>query len=117
MEQIKAEFKVLALRHHPDKSPGDEQSRETVLTVCDNVYTWACIKGAHYLELQRAYDTLTDEQKRAQYDRWLDGGAIVPFDTWMSLQSTHSVRVFKIVPSMTWCLQNPVYHVWENLEW
>ena len=85
--------------------------------MCDNVYTWACIKGAHYLELQRAYDTLTDEQKRAQYDRWLDGGAIIPFDTWMSLQSTHSVRVFNIVPSITWCLQNPVYHVWENLEW
>ena len=43
------------------------------------------------MELQRAYDVLTDEQKRAQYDRWLEGGAIIPFDTWMSLQSTHSV--------------------------
>ena len=45
------------------------------------------------MELQRAYDTLMDEQKRAQYDRWLEGGSIIPFDTWMSLQSTHSVRI------------------------
>ena len=45
------------------------------------------------MELQRAYDVLTDEQKRAQYDRWLEGGAIIPFDTWMSFQSTHSVRI------------------------
>ncbi|XP_065912063.1 J domain-containing protein-like [Dysidea avara] len=71
MDQIKAEFKVLVLRYHPDKTSGDESSR------------------AHYLELQHAYDTLTNEEKRAQYDRWLDGGAIVPFETWMRLQSTH----------------------------
>ena len=34
VEQIKAEFKVLALRHHPDKSPGDEQSREAASHCC-----------------------------------------------------------------------------------
>ena len=45
------------------------------------------------MELQRAYDVLTDEQKRAQYDRWLEGGAMIPFDTWMSIHSTHSVRI------------------------
>ena len=55
------------------------------------VHAKGFIKGAHYLELQRAYDVLSDDQKRAQYDRWLEGGAIVSFDTWMTLQSTHSV--------------------------
>ena len=69
-------------------------------TVVNNVSAKVCIKGAHYLELQRAYNTLTDEQKRAQYDRWLDGGAIVPFDTWMSLQSTHSVRISVVSESV-----------------
>lgn len=48
------------------------------------------------MELQRAYNTLTDEQQKLQYDRWLDGGAIVPFDTWMSLQSTHSVSGWNV---------------------
>ena len=49
------------------------------------------------MKLQQAYDVLTDEQKRAQYDRWLEGGAIIPFNTWMSLQSTHSVRILACI--------------------
>jgi len=97
MDQIKAEFKMLVLRHHPDKTSGDESSRELYPVMCDYLHVVWSFQGAHYLELQHAYNTLTDEEKRAQYDRWLDGGAIVPFETWMRLQSTHGVSTISLL--------------------
>lgn len=40
MEQISAEFKVRALKYHPDKNPGDKKAEETFqklnVSVCNN---------------------------------------------------------------------------------
>lgn len=50
-KEIKSAFRTLAHTHHPDKG-GDEQK---------------------FKEINQAYQTLSDEKKRAQYDRF--GGA------------------------------------------
>ncbi len=53
-EEIKKAFRKLAVKHHPDAG-GDEQK---------------------FKEISEAYDTLSDENKRAEYDQRLMFGAI-----------------------------------------
>ena len=59
-EEIKAAFRKLASKHHPDRNPGDE--------------------GAHqrFKDLNAAYQILGDPQKRAMFDRFGAGGAGAP---------------------------------------
>lgn len=49
--QIRRAYRKLALRHHPDKNPGDPTAAERFREICD------------------AYNVLADEQKRDIYDR------------------------------------------------
>ena len=49
---IKAAYRKLAMRHHPDRNPGDRQAE------------------TRFKSLSEAYEILKDEQKRAAYDRF-----------------------------------------------
>lgn len=49
---LKSAFRKLAMKHHPDKNPGDAAAE------------------AKFKELNEAYQTLSDPQKRAAYDRF-----------------------------------------------
>ncbi len=51
-DQIKSAYKKLAIKHHPDKNPGDKAAEEK------------------FKEAAEAYDVLRDAEKRAQYDRF-----------------------------------------------
>ncbi|MBM3732633.1 MAG: molecular chaperone DnaJ [Acidimicrobiia bacterium] len=51
-EDIKKAFRTLAMKHHPDRNPGDKKAEQ------------------RFKELNEAYDVLKDEQKRAAYDRF-----------------------------------------------
>jgi molecular chaperone DnaJ len=54
-EEIKKSYRKLAVKFHPDKNPGDHTAEEK------------------FKELGEAYDILSDEQKRAAYDRFGHG--------------------------------------------
>jgi molecular chaperone DnaJ len=55
-QQIKSAYRKLALKHHPDRNPGNTQAEE------------------HFKEAAEAYAVLADPQKRSLYDRFGHAG-------------------------------------------
>lgn len=54
-DEIKLAYRKLVKEHHPDKNPGEDTKKK-------------------FQEIQEAYETLGDEQKRRQYDARNSGG-------------------------------------------
>jgi len=67
VEQIKKQYRKLALQHHPDKQ-GDVEDKSGGLSEKDH----------HFIRIQEAYEVLSDNAKRRQYDSTLDFDDGVP---------------------------------------
>ncbi|XP_017469564.1 PREDICTED: J domain-containing protein isoform X1 [Rhagoletis zephyria] len=68
VEQIQAEYKVLALQYHPDKNDGDKDAE---------------IK---FQKLKEAKETLCDPEKRANYDKWRNSGIAMSYKNWLGMK-------------------------------
>lgn len=67
-DEIKSAYRKAALKHHPDRNPGDKAAEEA------------------FKKASEAYSVLGDPQKRARYDRFgtagdMPGGGGVPWDS------------------------------------
>lgn len=60
-DEIKSSFRKLAMKYHPDKNPGDPSAEE------------------QFKKINEAYSTLSDRQKRAEYDNIKQYGGAGPF--------------------------------------
>ncbi|CAG8724563.1 6984_t:CDS:2, partial [Cetraspora pellucida] len=74
-EQISTEYKKRALNCHPDKVK-DENAKKK------------------FYQLSTAYNILTDEIERSQYDRWRTGSIKIPYKMWreMVMRRGHTVH-------------------------
>src|SRR5216684_824907 len=52
VDELKKAYRTLAMKHHPDRNPGDKSAEQK------------------FKEVSEAYDILKDDQKRAAYDRF-----------------------------------------------
>ena len=59
--EIKKSYRVLAIKYHPDKNPGNKEAEEK------------------FKEAAEAYDVLSNDEKRARYDRFGHQGAAGSF--------------------------------------
>ena len=55
-DEIKKAYRKAAIKYHPDKNPGDKEAEEK------------------FKEAAEAYDVLSNEEKRARYDRFGHAG-------------------------------------------
>ena len=58
-DEVKKAFRKLARQYHPDKNPGDKASEEK------------------FKVINEAYETLSDEKKRSQYDELLRPARVI----------------------------------------
>lgn len=70
--QIRAEYKRLALQYHPDKNKGHTEQ---------------------YQKIKEAYDVLGDPERRAVYDRWRQSGLAVPFADYLQTASLSQASI------------------------
>ncbi|MEW4370470.1 J domain-containing protein [Paenibacillus kandeliae] len=59
-QQIKQAYRKLAKQYHPDRNQGSAQAEQM------------------FKQIQQAYETLSDEQRRSQYDQTLTGNTSEP---------------------------------------
>ncbi|XP_075550331.1 dnaJ homolog subfamily C member 12-like isoform X1 [Dermacentor variabilis] len=69
-EQLLCEYKVKALKFHPDKNPGDPEAAQ------------------QFQNIQEARDVLLDPEKRKKYDKWRKSGLSMPFQQYVNLNVT-----------------------------
>ncbi|KAL1929870.1 hypothetical protein VTP01DRAFT_1024 [Rhizomucor pusillus] len=77
--QIRAEYKRLALQYHPDKNKGHTEQ---------------------YQKIKEAYDVLGDPERRAVYDRWRQSGLAVPFADYLQTASLSQTIHWHVPPKM-----------------
>lgn len=67
VEQIKKQYRKMALQYHPDKQ-GETEEKGSGLSE----------KDQHFIKIQEAYEVLSDQSKRRQYDSTLDFDDSIP---------------------------------------
>ncbi|XP_033177663.1 J domain-containing protein isoform X1 [Bombus vosnesenskii] len=68
VEQITAEYKVLALQYHPDKNEGDKEAERK------------------FQQLQHAKEVLCDPEQRSNYDKWRRSGIAISYKQWLGMK-------------------------------
>ncbi|EOD12491.1 hypothetical protein EMIHUDRAFT_65160, partial [Emiliania huxleyi CCMP1516] len=63
-DELKRAYRRLALKHHPDRHPGEERG-EHEADICGTETA-----PGHFKQVNTAYEVLADSKTRAQYDKF-----------------------------------------------
>ncbi|KAI9033538.1 DnaJ domain-containing protein [Phycomyces nitens] len=85
-EQIRVEYRRLALLYHPDKLAAQDSK---------DVQDSAC----KYKQIKAAYDVVGDPVMRAIYDRWLQSQLQIPFSDFAQLNAHGQVVHWQTLPA------------------
>jgi len=72
-DEIKKSYRKLVLKHHPDKQQGSSDGKEEAKNS-----SGLTDKEVHFVNIQEAYEVLSDTSKRRQYDSSLDFDDEIP---------------------------------------
>lgn len=87
-EQILTEYKIRALKLHPDKNPNSETLEQ-------------------FQRLQEARDILLDPELRRTYDKWRQSEMCIPFKTFLSMQNRCQTTMHWAKPKSQTMLEGP----------
>lgn len=76
-EQIKTEYKRLALRYHPDKTSNTESEQ--------------------FKKIKNAYDIVGNPVNRAMYERWRSSNLIISFSDFAQLGTHAQVSIYMFI--------------------
>ena len=76
-EEIKKAYRKLAMKYHPDRNPDNKEAEEK------------------FKEVQKAYETLSDKEKRAMYDQY--GHAALKEEVKEGLEGLADLAVLKVL--------------------
>ncbi|OXA52699.1 J domain-containing protein [Folsomia candida] len=87
-EQIVTEYRIRALKCHPDKNPGNQDALQ------------------EFQRLQEARDTLTSPELRPLYDKWRHSEMCIPFKTWLNMHNRCATTMHWAKPREQTMLEN-----------
>ncbi|CAG7718137.1 unnamed protein product [Allacma fusca] len=100
VEQITTEYRIRALKHHPDKNPGSEKALQ------------------EFQKLQEARDTLADHSKRKVYDEWRKSGVGITYQQWKNINDRCQMTMHWATPKKSTMLEGKgVEDPFRNDEW
>ncbi|KAG2185619.1 hypothetical protein INT44_002412 [Umbelopsis vinacea] len=102
-EQIRAEYRRLALQFHPDKAAANEQGKCKPRT-SEHLYQPSdflihVVDSKVFDLIQRAYSILNDPARRALYDRWRTSHLQIPFEVFEGLGTHAQTLHWQTLPS------------------
>lgn len=95
-DEIKKSYKRLAKKYHPDVNPDKKDASE------------------RFKELQEAYDTLKDSQKRANYDKILEASAVKEYEEETVILSAGSIQELRGLIAINLGISSRVIQLTQN---
>jgi len=104
-EHIKKQYRKLVLQHHPDKHGGSEGGKAAAGPA---EQTGLSERDMHFVRIQEAYEVLSDEGKRRQYDSSLDFDDSTPDEVDASAGGFYATFAPVFLRNSRWSTRHPV---------
>jgi len=103
-EQIKKQYRKLALQHHPDKHGGGAKNNDSAPAEKGGLSE----KDMLFVKIQEAYDILSDQTRRRQYDSTLEVDDSIPDEAEVVSADFYEILAPVFKRNARWSTRQPV---------